>query len=62
MKNARLAFAILDNGKNVPVGYQEIPCHVIFDIKLDLTRKSCYVTGGHVTKSPTASTYTIVVS
>jgi hypothetical protein len=62
MKNVRVAFDILDHGKNVPVGYQEIPCHVIFGIKLDLTRKSHYVAGGHEMKPPMASTYASVVS
>jgi hypothetical protein len=29
------------------VGYQEIDCHMIFDVKMDLTRKTRFVAGGH---------------
>lgn len=37
------------NGKYV--GYQEIKCHWIFDIKMDLTRRARFVAGGHTTYS-----------
>jgi hypothetical protein len=43
---------ILDNGKTAPFGYQEIPCHIIFDIKMDFTQKARFVAGGHVTRPP----------
>jgi hypothetical protein len=39
MKNNAVAFKFLDDDA-IPVGYQWIPCHMIFDIKLDLTRKA----------------------
>ena len=29
------------------IGYQEIRCHVIFDVKMDFTRKARFVAGGH---------------
>jgi hypothetical protein len=44
------------------VGYQEIDCHMIFDIKMDLTRKARFVAGGHTTETPTSITYSSVVS
>lgn len=44
------------------VGYQEIKCHIIFDIKMDLTRKARMVAGGHMTETPTSLTYSSVVS
>jgi hypothetical protein len=44
------------------VGYQEIDCHMIFDIKIDLTRKARFVAGGHTTETPTSITYSRVVS
>jgi hypothetical protein len=31
------------------IGYQEIRCHVIFDVKMDFTRKARFVAGGHMT-------------
>ena len=27
-------------------GFQEITCHVIFDVKMDFTRKACFVANG----------------
>jgi hypothetical protein len=44
------------------VGYQEIECHMIFDVKMDLTRKARFVAGGHTTETPTSITYSSVVS
>ena len=62
MKNSRVAFELLDKGDKAPVGYKEITCHLIFDIKLDMTRKARYVAGGHLTDVPTSMTYSSVVS
>ena len=46
------------------VGYQEIKCHMIFDIKMDgkFTRKARLVAGGHTTDPPASATYSSVVS
>jgi hypothetical protein len=44
------------------VGYQEIKCHMVFDIKMDLTRKARIVAGGHTTETPSSLTYSSVVS
>jgi hypothetical protein len=44
------------------VGYQEIECHMVFDVKMDLTRKARFVAGGHTTETPTSLTYLSVVS
>jgi hypothetical protein len=62
MKNVRVAFKVLDNDKNVPVGYLQIPCRLLFDVKLDFTRKTRLVAGGHVTDPPSIITYASVVS
>ena len=62
MKNVRVAFKILEEGEKGPVGYQKVPCHLIFDVKMDFTRKARYVAGGHVTKPPSSLTYASVVS
>ena len=53
---------ILDESAPMPIGFQEIPCHIIFDVKMDFTRKARYVAGGHKTQMPEAPTYTSVVS
>jgi hypothetical protein len=44
------------------IGYQEIKCHVIFDVKMDFTRKARFVAGGHMTETPESMTYSSVVS
>ena len=44
------------------VGYKEIKCYMIFDIKMDLTRKARFVAGGHTTNTPASMTYSSVVS
>ena len=44
------------------IGFQEIKCHVIFDVKMDFTRKARFVAGGHLTEAPGSITYSSVVS
>ena len=44
------------------IGYQKIRCHLIFDVKMDFTRKARFVAGGHVTDPPDCITYSSVVS
>ena len=43
-------------------GHQEIKCHIIFDVKMDFTRKARFVAGGHMTDAPSSITYFSVVS
>jgi hypothetical protein len=62
MKNVQIAFKVLDDGTRVPVGYQQIPCMLIFDVKMDFTRKTRLVAGGHVTEPPSVLTYASVVT
>ena len=71
MNNVRVSFEAweevsLDDARcgQKLVGYQEIRCHMIFDIKMDgwFTRKACYVAGGHTTDYPSSITYSSVVS
>ena len=44
------------------IGFQEIRCHVIFDVKMDFTRKARFVAGGHTTDMPASITHSSVVS
>jgi hypothetical protein len=44
------------------IGFQEIGCHLVFDVKMDFTRKARFVAGGHTTDAPAALTYSSVVS
>ncbi len=34
MKDICVAFKILLDGQSAPIGYQKMPCHMIFDIKM----------------------------
>ena len=65
MKNVRIAFEqFKGEKKDLPIGFQEIKCHMIFDVKLgeNFRRKARYVAGGHMTKPPASITYSSVVS
>ena len=62
MKNVMPAFQVLENDENIPVGYSNLTVHMIFDVKLDLTRKARLVADGHKTADPLESTYAGVVS
>lgn len=62
MKNSRIAFQLLGREERAPVGFKQITCHLVFDVKMDLTRKARYVAGGHLTDPPSSMTYSSVVS
>jgi hypothetical protein len=63
MKEVCIAFNILPDGNSVPIGNQKIPCHMIFDMKMeDFRQKARLVAGGHRTKAPATITYASVVS
>jgi len=62
MKNNAIAFEFLSPGTSVPIGYKKITLHMVFDIKMDLSRKARLVAGGHLTSVPTNLTYSSVVS
>jgi hypothetical protein len=56
MKNVLPAFEFIDNNV-VPKFYKHIDCHMIFDVKMDLTRKARFVAGDPLKES----TYSSVV-
>jgi hypothetical protein len=62
MKNNRIAFEIKEEDENIPPGFKYLECYMIFDVKMDLTRKARYVANGAKTPDPIASTYAGVVS
>lgn len=64
MKNVRPAFEAHEGDIKDLVGYQEIKCHVIFDVKLgkNFRRKTRLVAGRHVTNVPSTMCYSSVVS
>ena len=62
MSNVMVAFDILEGHESVPPGYTRATCHIIFDVKMDFTRKARYVKDGHRTPDPEGSVYAGVVS
>ena len=65
MVNLRVSFAEFEGDKSqLSPGYQEVGCHVIFDIKIGkrFRRKARMVAKGHTTETPAALTYASVVS
>ena len=61
MKNVMPAFQFTEDGK-IPIGYKHIDCHMVFDIKMDLTQKARLVMGGHQTDLPKESVYSSIIS
>ena len=57
MKNVSIAFEILEENQHLPPGYTRASAHIIFDVKMDFTRKARWVLDGHRTPDPEGSTY-----
>ncbi|KAL7523049.1 hypothetical protein ACHAWF_000341, partial [Thalassiosira exigua] len=71
MTKVKLSYELVDGctpeevrSDKVPAlrGHQEILCHIIFDVKMDFTRKARFVANGSTTDMPSALTYSSVVS
>ena len=62
MYNVGVAFEILEDGKQAPIGWRKVTGHLIWDLKMDFTRKARWVLDGHKTGHPVGSTYAGVVS
>ena len=69
MSKAKISWKVLDGvtpnearkGKvDGLIGYQEIRNHIVFDVKMDFTRKARYCAGGHTTDAPDGITYSSV--
>lgn len=62
MKNVSVAFDVLEDGKNPSAAHKRVFFHMIYDIKMDFTRKARLVAEGCRTPDPVNSTYAGVVS
>ncbi len=62
IRNLIVAFKILDAGQKAPPGWYKTSGHIIFDVKMDFTRKARWVKDGHKTPDSTTSSYAGVVS
>ena len=60
MKNIRPAFKVWEKDiSELPPGYKNITCHMIFDVKVgkNFKRKAQFFVDGHKTKNPAEMTY-----
>ena len=62
MINVGIAFDILHEDKTAPVGWSKESGHLVFDVKMDFSRKARWVLDGHRSADPIGSTYAGVVS
>ena len=62
MENVSFVFEILEDGKRPSSAHKKVPLHMIYDTKMDFTRKASLVTEGCRTPNPVTSTYAGVVS
>ncbi len=62
MYNVSVAFKILEESESIPAGYYKSSGHLVFDVKMDFTRKARWVKDGHKHPDPIISSYAGVVS
>jgi hypothetical protein len=64
MSKVRLAFKTLGSDESPPPAFQEMRCHIVYDVKMEsFQRKARLVAGGHMTEvSSGTMTYASVVS
>jgi hypothetical protein len=52
---------VLDSGEDIPIGYQKIPYHMVFDVKYDLRHKARFVVNLNWTVNDKEDIYSEVV-
>ena len=62
MENVSVAFEILEDSKRPSATHKKVTFHMIYDIKMDFTRKARLVAEGCRTLNPVTSTYAGIVS
>ena len=62
MFNVGVVFEILEQGQKAPHGWHLVTGHLVWDVKMDFTRKARWVLDGHKTPDPDGSTFAGVVS
>jgi hypothetical protein len=63
MSKVKVTFQILNDGESIPPTFQEMRCHMVYDVKMEnFRRKARLVAGGHMTDAPASITYASVVS
>ena len=62
MFNVGVAFEILEEGQSAPPGWKKASGHLIWDVKMDFTRKARWVLDRHKTPDPIGSTFAGMVA
>ena len=62
MENVSVAFEVLEGGKKPSAARKQVSLHMIYDIKMNFTRKARLIAEGCRTPNPVTSTYAGVVS
>ena len=62
MESMSPAFQILEDDEKISGDYRRVTFHLIYDIKLDFTRKARLVADGHKLPTPSSNTFAGVVS
>jgi len=55
-----VASEVLPSGTKAPPGWTKFSGHIIWDVKMDFTRKARWVKDGHRTPNPKTSTYACI--
>ena len=61
MYNVGVAFEVLDEREKAPNAWKKVTGYLIWDVKMDFTRKAGWVLDGHKMPDPVGSTFTRVV-
>ena len=62
MYNVVVAFEMLEDSSKAPSGWTKVMGHLVWDVKMDFTRKAGWVLDGHKTPDLEGLTYAGVVS
>ena len=62
MFNVGVAFKILEEGQSAPTGWTKASGHLIWDVKMDFTRRARWVLDRHKLPDPIGSTFAGMVS
>ena len=62
MINLKVTFNVLDDGSNIPVGFNKASGNLVSNISMKLKRKDLLVKDGHITPEPEWFTFSRVES
>jgi hypothetical protein len=60
MHHVEVAFEVLQDGKSAPQGWTKASGHIIWDLKMDFTRKERCILDGHKPPTPEGSTMLVL--